>query len=108
MTNSLSFSPRLSPEYFIVICEYKGEPYARELDREQLTNRRTVVADIATGQIEGVKRVLCARIGEPLEDVTYDICCDIWEGRGSQWSVRGDVLDLLQEHLGVTSAWAVA
>jgi hypothetical protein len=102
-----------SQEFYIVIFEAGGgipgkrKRYSVELDLAQ-HNRRSIVSDIATGQIANVKQVLCARIGEPLEDVTHDICADIWLGRGFEWSIEGDVLDLLQEHLGVTQAWAVA
>lgn len=108
MTNVTPFP---QPEFYVVVCEVElnGKPvrFTRELDMTQ-HNRRSIVSDIATGQIEGVKQVLCARIGEPLEDVTHDICIDIWMGRGTQWSIDGEVLDLLQEHLGVTQAWRVA
>lgn len=92
---------------YIVVCSHKGDSYLPERDVAD-TDRKTTVADIASGELSDVIQIIEFNPAEhSSRDVTEDIAWEV----SAIWREGGEPLsdwrrDFVEQHCGMVAARA--
>lgn|SRR5262252_4015852 len=95
----------------VILARCRRGAYAAERDAADL-DRESTIADIMTGQVEGVERVIALNPAEAwARDVTEDVAIEIARriGRaGDRAPIRPDLRDFIERHAGLDFARGLA
>ena len=92
--------------YAILQRFYIGRPVARWTSGWMVHegSRESLIADIRSGQIEGVQKIMEVVEGEIAQDITSDIVIEMAQAIDASETQRRDIIDLIEEHGGLAFA----
>jgi hypothetical protein len=95
----------LDVTHYTILCVHRGVGFFTERPLEASVSREAAIADIMTGQVEGVEKVFAFNPAEHIaDDVTEEIALAIANRLDPASPIRPELRDFLETNAGLAAA----